>query len=110
MSLIYVRILPEFGTNPVWPCAEEGATPGNVAPFELPISVELASDLFRWDSEYQAIYDDDDPPNSAFPNEAAEAAFAARGLELSRRLARELPGVEIRYWDVSTNRETQIIA
>lgn len=43
------------------------------------------SDLVAWSEEYEAIFDEAYPPESAFPTPEAELAWENRGRDLARR-------------------------
>ncbi|ASO22440.1 hypothetical protein FHR81_004203 [Actinoalloteichus hoggarensis] len=51
----------------------------------------LVADLTAWDAEYQDTYRPDDPRNSGFPSEEAEAAWVERGKTLAARIKAESP-------------------
>ena len=69
------RLAPEFGCWPIW----DDATGDNLDPAELPLSLALVERIRRWDDAFQATLDPDYPPDSRFPDKAAEAAWRAEG-------------------------------
>ncbi|APU13378.1 hypothetical protein UA74_06525 [Actinoalloteichus fjordicus] len=58
---------------------------------DLRLSAELISDITTWDDEYQAIYDDNYPPDSRFPTPATKAAWIEKGRQLAVRIKQESP-------------------
>lgn len=93
----YIRVMTEFGAGPLWVSYPSDPSVNPAESGEAPISPELSADLDAWYDEYQATYDPSYPPDSAFPSEQAEHAWVARGEELSRRVAAELPDTRVDY-------------
>ncbi|MGF1647187.1 MAG: hypothetical protein ACFCVF_09760 [Kineosporiaceae bacterium] len=89
--------MTEFGAGPLWVSYPSDPFVNPAEAGEVPLSSDLAADLDAWYEEYQATYDPSYPPDSAFPSEEAEQAWVARGEELSRRVAAELPGARVHY-------------
>ncbi|MBB5909931.1 hypothetical protein [Actinoalloteichus hymeniacidonis] len=58
---------------------------------DLGLSSGLVAELNAWDDEYQAIYDDNYPPDSRFPTPEAEQAWVEKGKELAIRIKQESP-------------------
>ncbi|APU13556.1 hypothetical protein [Actinoalloteichus fjordicus] len=58
---------------------------------DLSLSPQLVADLTAWDEEYQAIYDDNYPPDSKFSTPEAEWAWIERGKVLAARIKQESP-------------------
>jgi hypothetical protein len=83
-----IKLIPEFNSSSLWEMYDDGSE--DISPEDLPISGELQRDLTRWGETYQAIFDEDYPPDSAFPSLEAESDFKREGRELCRRLAAEL--------------------
>jgi hypothetical protein len=79
----------DYESFPLWRRDANGTT--NVDPASLPISADLARQLEDWAAEYDGALDRGDPLASGFTDPQAEAAFHARGEELAKRLAAELP-------------------
>ncbi|MFI5609761.1 hypothetical protein [Amycolatopsis sp. NPDC051903] len=77
---------------PLWVLGPEGVGVDEVDPAspELGLSVELARDLLAWQSDFDALFDWDDPGSAEFSAPEAEREFAERGWELARRVRREL--------------------
>lgn len=97
MSVRTVHIYADWKCWPTWVIGEAGAV-DNPAPADLGLSAELSDALVAWADEYDAIFDEDYPPDTAFPSEEAERAWVARGRELAERAAGELgPDTEVRY-------------
>ncbi|MBT2492563.1 hypothetical protein J7E96_29465 [Streptomyces sp. ISL-96] len=94
-----VRLAADYDCHPVWVRGSDGVN-DNVAPGELPVDQGLAEDLERWGDAYDATLNRDDPMASGFPDPREEAAFAERGEELARELARQLGvGWRVTYYD-----------
>ncbi len=74
-SPLVLRIAPEFQCWPTW----DDATGDSLDPADLPIPAALAERVRLWDQAFQAIFDDACPPDSRFPDPAAEAAWRAEG-------------------------------
>ncbi|GAA2564711.1 hypothetical protein GCM10010435_41430 [Winogradskya consettensis] len=98
--------MPGYQSYPTW---QPGADEYNVEPGKLPISAELAEELNTWGDDYDATLVIDDPASSGFPDDASENAFAERGAQLARRLARELAGrYRVEYHDIRTGQRDTI--
>jgi hypothetical protein len=97
--------MPDYQSYPTW---RPGGEEYNVDPEKLPISKALADELNAWGDEYDATLNLDDPASSGFPDDAAENAFAERGVDLARRLAAEVADrFRVEYHDIRTGqRET----
>lgn len=80
------RLAPEFGCWPIW----DDATGDNLDPVELAISPALVERIRRWDDAFQTTLDPAYPPDSRFPDEAAEAAWRAEGNALFDTLCEAL--------------------
>ncbi|GAA3832753.1 hypothetical protein [Nocardioides panacisoli] len=92
-----VLIYADWKAWPTWTVTDSGSV-DNPSPSDLGLSDELSADLVAWADEYDAIFDEDYPPDTAFPSEEAERSWIARGHELARRAAAELgPATEVRY-------------
>jgi|GEM_PF-5444417 len=74
MTAPRLRLAPEFGCWPIW-----DETGENIDPADLPIPAELAGRIALWDDAFQATLDPAYPPDSRFPDAAAEAAWFAEG-------------------------------
>lgn len=97
MPVRTVLINADWKAWPTWVVKETGAV-DNPAPADLGLSADLSDALVAWADEYDAIFDEDYPPNTAFPSEEDERAWQARGRELAERVARELGAdTEVRY-------------
>lgn len=76
-----------------WPLWDVGPTgPDNVDPSTLPLTPQLVEDLITWGKRYDAILNQDYPPDSAFASEADERDFVSTGHQLAVRAAEELRG------------------
>ncbi|MGX1880969.1 hypothetical protein [Streptomyces sp. NPDC055287] len=94
-----VRLAADYDCHPVWVRGSDGVS-NNVAPGELPVDPGLAGELERWGDAYDATLNRDDPVASGFPSARDEAAFAERGAQLARELARQLGTAwRVTYYD-----------
>lgn len=78
-----LRIASSFGAWPTW----DDATGESVDPADLPIPTALIERIQAWDGAFQAIFDDAYPPDSRFPDDAAEAAWRAEGNAIFQALS-----------------------
>jgi hypothetical protein len=64
----------------------------------LTLSADLVAAFAAWADRYQAILNQDYPPDSAFASSADEVQFVSDGSALARRLKLELPaGTRVTY-------------
>lgn len=70
-----LRFSPEYGGGPLWDDAEGYC----LEPAAFGIPDDLAERIRRWDDTYQATLNPDYPPDSRFPDTAAEAVWQAEG-------------------------------
>lgn len=70
-----LRLSPEYGCWPTW----DDATGDNLDPAEFGLPQDLTKRIRRWDDAFQATLDHDYPPDSRFPDEAAETVWQAEG-------------------------------
>lgn len=92
-----VLVYADWQCWPTWTVDETGAV-DNPRPGDLGLSAGLAGELETWAEEYDAIFNEDYPPDTAFPSEAAERDWVARGRALAVRVSAELGGdVEVHY-------------
>ncbi len=75
MSPRRLRLAPEFGCWPLW----DDRTGDNLDPRELGLPADLVARLIAWDNRFQANFDTAYPPDSRFPDQAAEAAWIDEG-------------------------------
>ncbi|MFJ5482825.1 hypothetical protein [Pectobacterium actinidiae] len=83
-----IKLMADYQCHPLW-----GTTPddfGDIAPDELPISVQLIESLRQWAEQYDNTLNMDDPASSGFSNAEEEAEFKRQGDILSQRLRDEL--------------------
>jgi len=94
-----LKLMPEYECFPIW----EGREGENIDPATLPISAGLRKRIEKWDSEYQATYDRNDPIDSNFESPEAEQAFDKTGQQLWRDLQAELgEQYQVTYFSVLT--------
>jgi hypothetical protein len=97
MPMRTVLVRADWQCWPTWTVDETG-TVDNPAPADLGLSAGLATDLIAWADAYDAIFDKEYPPDTAFPTPEAERAWVERGRALADRVAAELgAGTEVRY-------------
>lgn len=86
-----IRLVTDYFCYPVF--HDDGATTGeygDINPYTLPISKELANDLIEWQHWYERGINMNDPGNSAGMSTAEEELFKKYGHDLLERLASEL--------------------
>lgn len=85
MKLIVGR---EYLADPIF--CPDSQYMGHVDVNDLPISHDLKEKIQEWNDEYQATFDTDYPPDSAFKSPQLETAHIEKGSELVKRLQMEL--------------------
>jgi hypothetical protein len=91
---IVIKLMPEYGAGSLWVSLDGGIFDVyDVAEITeiVPLSAELLAALAAWDERFQATFNEEYPPDSAFPTPEGEAAFVAEGAELARRIRGEVP-------------------
>ncbi|WP_200627102.1 hypothetical protein [Pseudomonas sp. LAM2023] len=88
--MIKLRLANEYLTGPIF-CPEPDAM-GHIDVDDVPISQELRAEISAWDSEYQATFNSDYPPDSGFSSPEAELRHIAEGKQLAQKLQQELGG------------------
>ena len=91
-----LQVRADFRCYPIW--REDDGLWLDIDPASLPISAELASEFDAWAAAYEATFNEEYPPDSAFSSASEEQDFLATGRRLTARLARELGGgVQVEY-------------
>lgn len=85
---IKIRMTPDYEYSPLW--HESGDGLGDLNPFNLTMSVDLAQALMRWAHVYDATLKMDDPASSGFDSPEEEDIFYQEVVVLARRLQEEL--------------------
>jgi hypothetical protein len=95
-----ITLQPEWGTGPIWVAQGDGIS----EPYDaeeitdvLDLSDELRSAIATWDDQFQATFNPDDPPASAFPTPNDETAFIAEGKRLALHIRSEVPTATVEY-------------
>lgn len=88
--MITLRLVKEYMAGPIF-CPDPERM-GHVEVDELPISQALKVQILAWDSEYQATFNDDYPPDSGFSSPEAESMHIAEGSRIAKKLQLELEG------------------
>ena len=85
-----IKLMPEFCCDPVWyeEPDEFGVTAIDL--IDLPISKDLFKAILKWAKRYDAILDQNYPPDSEFKSPAEREAFIEDGSVLAKRLQEEL--------------------
>lgn len=86
--MIKLRLACEYLAGPVF-CPDPDRM-GHMDLEDLPLSNELRMKIIKWDSDYQALFDDDNPGESGFPTPEAELRHIADGQELAESMQKEL--------------------
>ncbi|RYF20128.1 MAG: hypothetical protein EOO77_08670 [Oxalobacteraceae bacterium] len=97
--IMQIKVMPDYDCAPLW--WDGGERVGNINPQDLPLSEGLVEALWAWAGEYDATLNTDDPVRSGFDDDAAARDFNDRGRSLSDRLAGELEGATVRFWEPS---------
>jgi len=84
----YLKLMADYQCYPLWNVSPGEC--GDIAPNELPISVELQQRLLKWAEIYNETLDKDYPPNSGFKNQEQENEFRSEGEMLAKFLKNEL--------------------
>jgi hypothetical protein len=91
-----LKVRADFQCYPIW--RDDDGLWLDIDPASLPISEGLAGEFDAWAAAYDATFNDEYPPESAFPDQATKDAFVATGRDLSDRLAAELgAGTQVEY-------------
>ena len=83
-----IKLMADYDSFPLWE-ASPGQV-GNIDPRDLPISAGLRARLAKWAGDFDATLDRDDPIESGFQSEEAEADFSQTGRDLRQQLEEEL--------------------
>lgn len=86
--MIRLRLTSEYLAGPIF-CPDADRM-GHVDIEDLPLSQELRVKISAWDSEYQATFNSDYPPDSGFTTPEAERRHVAEGEELAKVMQQEL--------------------
>jgi hypothetical protein len=98
-----IRLSADYRSWPLW--SEEPSEVGEIDPHTLPVSRETIARLERWAETFDRWMNFDDPSSSAEPSAEEVEWFEAEGLELWRRLRRELgPDYEVTYYSKARQR------
>lgn len=95
-----ITLQPEWGTGPIWITRGDSIAESYDADEVtdvLDLSDELRAAIAAWDDRFQATFNSDYPPDSAFPTPDDEAAWLAVGKELALRLRQEVPEAVVTY-------------
>lgn len=82
-----LRMLASYKSPPIFDIGEEY---GPAELVNLPISRDLSLGIGAWDAIYQSTFNDDYPPDSAFPSVQEKEAHVAEGRRLAQALQVEL--------------------
>jgi hypothetical protein len=95
-----ITLQPEWGTGPIWITRGDSIS----EPYDadevtdvLDLSVDLREAITAWDDRFQATFNSEYPPDSAFATPDDEAAFIADGKRLALRIRSEVPHAAIDY-------------
>ncbi|MDJ1471784.1 hypothetical protein [Xanthocytophaga flava] len=93
-----MKLIPEFECYPIWIADAEGIH-HNISIDSLLITSALKKRLEEWDSQFQATFNSDYPPDSDFTSESERDAYQKEGVEIYQQLVNELGNTfEIRYY------------
>lgn len=83
-----IKLMADYQCYPLW-----NMPPGeyrDMAPEELPISPSLVSRLYAWARMFDATLNMEDPRESGFHSDGAQAEFKREGYRLAEQLKTEL--------------------
>jgi len=99
-----IKIMPEYGTNPLWLKEEIDSPFSNISGEELKLSVSLIEKIKNWDFVFQNTLNEDYPPDSGFVSKEAEAVFEHEGIRIWELVKLELPSdADVVYYSVIKN-------
>tara|TARA_A100001391_G_C5050246_1_gene273241 strand:+ start:425 stop:715 length:291 start_codon:yes stop_codon:yes gene_type:complete len=93
---VKIKVMADYDCAPLW--WDDWEHVGDIRPEDIGLSRQLVADLWAWAGIYDATLDRDDPRASGFASKVEEQAFEEQGRLLSRSVASELVGCEVRYW------------
>ena len=100
-----IKIMPEYGTGPLWQKKSKGEPFYNIALKELSLSASLIKELEDFDMMYQNTFNEDYPPDSGFSSQSEESAFEKKGIKIWRNMVLELPPeIRVVYYSVIEKR------
>ncbi|MFC4860098.1 hypothetical protein SA496_24265 [Pseudomonas sp. JS3066] len=86
--MIKFRMAREYLAGPIF-CPEPDCM-GPIDVDDLPLSLELKAEITTWDSDYQATFNSDYPPDSGFGAPEMELRHIAEGQKLAKEIQKEL--------------------
>ncbi|MDQ3405653.1 MAG: hypothetical protein M3548_20050 [Actinomycetota bacterium] len=95
-----ITLQPEWGTGPIWITRGDDISEpydADEVTHVLDLSDELCEAIAAWDDRFQATFNDEYPPDSAFPTPDEEASWLTEGKQLAVRLRREIPEAAVAY-------------
>lgn len=99
-----VKLMPDYFCWPLWMLPPDSS--GALDPDDLPLSEGLKNDLWQWAAIYDSWLNMSDPANSPAVPDAEELRFERAGIDLWRRVAKELGmGYRVSYFSSRYNRE-----
>lgn len=100
-----IKIMPEYGTGPLWQKRSSEEPFYNIEPKELHLSSSLIDQLEDLDVMYQSTFNEIYPPDSRFASQNAESVFEEKGIEIWKALMSELPSeINLVYYSVVNNK------
>lgn len=90
-----ILVMSEYECDPLW--THDPGRSGTISPRDLPLSEALITDLEAWARSYDGSFNLDDLSTPHWSDEQYRAHDRA-GLDLARRLKRELPDRQIYVW------------
>lgn len=92
-----IKLMAEYDSDPLWWEGPEQVGP--IEPATLPLSVETISRLLRWQEDYNARINWDDPASSRKFSPDELEVFEREGIEIWTRLREDLsPNYEVVYF------------
>ncbi|MDF3842023.1 hypothetical protein P3W55_09890 [Pseudomonas citronellolis] len=88
--MIKLRLASEYLAGPIF-CPDPDIM-GHIDIDDLPLSQELKAEITAWDSEYQATFNSEYPPDSGFSSPEVAFRYIVEGQQLAKKIQQELGG------------------
>lgn len=86
-----LKIMPEYGSLPVWIKHDEDSFFDNAILEEIDLfDDEFISEIELWNEEFQNTFDDGNPLESGFQDDENEHAFIDKGITITLKLEKKI--------------------
>jgi hypothetical protein len=96
---LWIKVMHDYQCYPLWVWRDGDDLPDNDSPADLGLSPSLVGRLEAWRLWGESRLNLADPHDSRDVSPPEEAAFDAEGRLLARRVAAELPGAAVWYFN-----------